>query len=71
MKRSYKKIKTVLNNLQKIWDDDLILVADNGFLMLVHYESKEVLTDFPNIKCDGGDSGTSEIEGKEYWDVDI
>jgi len=69
MKRSYKKIITALNKVDKIWDNDLILIADNSSLMLVHYETKEVLADF-SIKCDGGDSGTFYIGEKEYWNVE-
>jgi hypothetical protein len=70
MKRSYKKIITALKKLEEIWDDDLALIADNGSLMLVHYESKEVLENLIGIKCDGGASGTIIVDGKEYWDVD-
>jgi hypothetical protein len=36
MKRSYKKVITILNKLENIWDNDLILVADNSRLLLIH-----------------------------------
>lgn len=70
MKRSYKKIITALSKLDVIWNDDLILIADNSHLMLVHYETKEVLEYFDNIHCDGGDAGTFTVDGKEYWDIE-
>jgi hypothetical protein len=70
MKRSYKKVITILNKLENIWDNDLILVADNSHLLLIHYESKEILADFIGIICDGGDAGSYAVDGKEYWDIE-
>lgn len=68
MKKNYKKILKLLNKLNEVWDDDLELFANAGFLMLISHETDEVIDAFPEIHCDGGDCGTHWEEDKEYLD---
>jgi len=68
MKREIKKVYTLLKKLEKIFPDGIFLFAYSGNLLIVDLKTKEVYESV-DIPCDGGDPGTTEINGKEYLDL--
>lgn len=61
-----KTIIGLLNKLNDSWNDQLQLFADNGSLVLIDYLTGEILADFDNINCDGGDPDHMSIDGRLY-----
>lgn len=58
-----------LSELDKMWEDDVMLFADCGTLLLIDRRTKEVLEVFPSISCDGGDPGSRNENGRVYLDL--
>ena len=55
-----------LKKLEDIWDDDYLLFASSGTLVLVDINTGRVIEEFPYIQCDGGDTDYRYIDGEEY-----
>ena len=57
---------SLLSKLEKHWNDEYMLFADNGCLTLAGEKNGLIIETFPRIPCDGGEPDHKYIGADEY-----